>query len=104
MALDAVKSVYYKIDPFKRINTFELFGLDYMLDEEAKPWLIEINANPCLEISCSVLNRIIPALVENIWKVAIDPLYPPPTQWPKTKRCHVPENPYNTNKFELIFD
>ena len=25
-------------------------------------------------------------------------------KWPKTKRCHVPENPYNTNKFELIFD
>lgn len=78
MALDAVKSVFFKLDPFKRMNSFELFGLDFMVDEDGKPWLIEINANPCLEISCSVLNRIIPALIENIWKVAIDPIYPPP--------------------------
>lgn len=25
-------------------------------------------------------------------------------KWPKTKRCQVPENPYSSNKFELIFD
>ena len=49
-----------------------------MLDEEYRPWLIEFNANPCLEISCSVLNRIITNLIENVWKVAIDPLFPPP--------------------------
>lgn len=68
------------------MNTFEvifmyivkLFGLDFMLDEDYRPWLIEFNANPCLEISCSVLNRIITNLVENVWKVAIDPLFPPP--------------------------
>lgn len=75
-----------------------------MLDEECRPWLIEINANPCLEISCSVLNRIIPALIENIWKIAIDPLFPPPETWPKMKRCLIPENPYINNKFELVFD
>jgi tubulin--tyrosine ligase len=56
-----------------------------MLDESLRPWLIEFNANPCLEISCSVLNRIIPHLIENVWRVAIDPLFPPPINWPKSK-------------------
>jgi hypothetical protein len=75
-----------------------------MVDEECKPWLIEVNANPCLEISCSVLNRIIPALIENTWKIAIDPLFPPPDLWPKNKKCVFQDNPYLTNKYELIFD
>ena len=49
MATDAVKSVYQKIDPLKRMYTYELFGLDFMIDSKFNPWLIEINTNPCLE-------------------------------------------------------
>lgn len=56
-----------------------------MLDESSKPWLIEFNANPCLEVCCLVLNRIIPAMIENVWKIAIDPLFPPPVSWPRSK-------------------
>ena len=29
-------------------NTFELFGLDFMIDSLGKLWLIEVNTNPCL--------------------------------------------------------
>ena len=32
LAFDAVKSCYMRIDPHKRFYTFELFGLDFMLD------------------------------------------------------------------------
>jgi hypothetical protein len=34
-----------------------------MIDSNFKPWLIEINSNPCLEISCPLLGRIIPGLI-----------------------------------------
>ena len=34
---------------------FEVFGLDFMIDENFQPWLIEINTNPCIETSCLVL-------------------------------------------------
>ncbi len=27
---------------------FEIYGFDFMIDEELKPWLIEINTNPCI--------------------------------------------------------
>lgn len=27
---------------------YELFGLDFMIDESFKVWLIEVNTNPCL--------------------------------------------------------
>jgi len=32
-----------------------VFGLDFMIDEDFKVWLIEVNTNPCLELSCGIL-------------------------------------------------
>lgn len=49
-----------------------------MLDAKMKPFLIEANSNPCLEVDGSVLSKIIPTLIENTIKIAIDPLFPPP--------------------------
>jgi hypothetical protein len=44
-------SVKKLIDPHKRKYTFELFGYDFILDEDFNVWLIEVNTNPCLEES-----------------------------------------------------
>lgn len=41
-------SSFMFLDENKRENNFEIFGLDFMLDYHLKPWLIEINTNPCL--------------------------------------------------------
>jgi len=45
------------------MNNFEIFGLDFMIDKNFKPWLIEINTNPCLDCACPLLDRIIPYMV-----------------------------------------
>ena len=39
-----------------------------MIDEEFHTWLIEVNTNPCLELSSPYLARLIPAMVENAIK------------------------------------
>lgn len=50
-----------------------------MIDEDFKPWLIEINTNPCLEIANSpILTRIIPTMLENAFKLSVDVIFPPP--------------------------
>lgn len=36
-----------------------------MIDADFKIYLIEINSNPCLELSCPLLGSIIPKMVEN---------------------------------------
>jgi hypothetical protein len=38
-----------KINPNDRRYTFEIYGYDFMIDDQLKPWLIEINTNPCIE-------------------------------------------------------
>ncbi|CAD8134459.1 unnamed protein product [Paramecium octaurelia] len=107
ITLNAIKSVYHKIEPFKKNYNFEIFGLDFMIDEKFKPYLIEINTNPCLELSSPLLGRIIPAMVENAFRLSIDTLVPPPesTAWPPNKK-HLLfyDNLLENNRFQLLFD
>jgi len=38
-----------RINRMERDNCFEIFGYDFMVDGlDYKPWLIEVNTNPCL--------------------------------------------------------
>jgi tubulin polyglutamylase TTLL1 len=103
-ATEAVKATYALLDPARRKNNFELLGLDFMMDEDFEPWLIEVNTNPCLELSCPLLRRIIPAVIENTFKLCIDPLFPPPEVWPSNRKLFFGEDPLAENRFELIFD
>jgi len=54
-----------------------LFGLDFLVDSSHKVWLIECNTNPCLETSCSLLNRLIPNMLDNLLTITVDPYFPP---------------------------
>ena len=48
-----------------------------MIDENFKVYLIEANTNPNLEICSPLLARIIPELLDNSLRIAVDPLYQP---------------------------
>ena len=96
---DTIKAVYLKIDINKRAHCFEVFGYDFLLDSSLKPWLLEVNTNPCLELSSPHLARIIPAMLDNSFRIAIDPIFPEPGNSKKVNTEVLSEN-----KYELIFN
>jgi D-alanine-D-alanine ligase-like ATP-grasp enzyme len=68
IAAETIRAVSRKMDPSRRNCSFEIFGYDFMIDEDLCPWLIEVNTNPCLELSSPYLARLIPAMLENAIK------------------------------------
>jgi len=68
MAQHSVRAVSRKLDPHRRSFSFEIYGYDFMIDEDLNPWMIEVNTNPCFELSSPFLARLIPAMVENSLK------------------------------------
>lgn len=78
LVTDSFRAVNRKIDPRRNSHAFEVFGYDFMIDENFKVLMIEANTNPCLEICCPLLARIIPELLDNTFRIAVDPLFQPP--------------------------
>ena len=68
LAKDTIRAVSRKVDVNRKVSSFEIYGYDFMIDEDLKPWLIEVNTNPCLELSSPYLARLIPAMLENAIK------------------------------------
>jgi hypothetical protein len=60
------------IDPAKRKNCFELFGYDFILDEDFNVWMIEVNTNPCIEESSTILKIYLPRMIDDLVKLSID--------------------------------
>ena len=88
-----------KLDPDRKNFSFEIFGFDFMIDENFTIYLIEANTNPCLETNSAILSRIIPIMLDNSFRIAVDPLLPPPNL--NFKRAH---EALHENRYIQIFD
>ena len=58
-------------------KSFELLGYDFMIDDQFRPFLIEVNSNPCLELCSPLLAELIPNLINNVITLCVDPIFQP---------------------------
>jgi len=69
-------SVKNVMDPHRRHHGFEILGFDYMLDENLKLYLIEINQNPALGThGCKVLENAIQPMKTDVWNLTGNSLF-----------------------------
>jgi hypothetical protein len=54
-----------------------LLGYDFIFDEELNTILIEVNTNPCLEESNTLLKSMLPRMIDDLMNVVMDPLFSP---------------------------
>jgi len=99
IAVHLVKAACWKADPKRRKATFELVGLDFMLDQDFSVKLIEANNSPSLSHSENPeMNRLLEKVMESVFELAVDPLFPPP-EGSKV----ITTRPVGSSQFELIF-
>ena len=77
LVIDSFMSVRYKMNPNRRKNCFELFGFDFLVDEDFRVWLIEINTNPFLGTPNKDMVKLVPEMVNDMCKIVLDPVFRP---------------------------
>jgi len=76
-----------------------------MIDEQLKPWLIEVNTNPCIEESSPILGQLLPRMLHNAFQLTLDVLFPPKAKSLPSMaklRYPVPNYPDDENMWELL--
>ncbi len=54
---------------------FEIFGYDFIIDNDFKPWILEINNNPGLCISSPVIQKLVPRMLDDAFRLTIDKVF-----------------------------
>ena len=89
-----IDSVKKKLNPKRRNGCFELFGYDFMCDHDLTVWLIECNTNPCLDESSLILKRILPRMIDALFKLTIDRDFQSPIEDKINKLQSIKNNKY----------
>ena len=64
-----------KINVLGRKNCFEIFGYDFILDNNFEPFLLEINTNPGLEESSPLIKMLVPRMIDDALRLTIDSFF-----------------------------
>ena len=55
-----------------RNRSHELFGYDFMVDEDLGVWLIEVNSSPSMEYSTPITQKLVMAMMPQIVRILLD--------------------------------
>ena len=58
-----------------RVHSFEVFGFDFMLDEQLNVYLLEVNSSPSMEYSTAVTKNLVQKALKGLVSVVLDGKY-----------------------------
>lgn len=93
LIIDTFLSARRTMNPKNRKGSYELFGFDFLIDEDYRIWLIEVNTNPHLGMPNNYMKQLLPKLMNDMCKLVLDPVYEP---------RNIPE-PERVNDFEILY-
>ena len=79
MVIDCFLAATQNLNPLKREHCFELMGFDFMIDEDFRVWLIEVNTNPYFGVLNTAMPCFIDNLVDDTFKLTLDITFKPKT-------------------------
>jgi hypothetical protein len=81
IVIDSILAAKSQLNPNHRKNHFELFGYDFLVDEDFRVWLIEVNTNPHLGTPNAYTRNLVPAMIDEMLRIVLDPIYPPSQEY-----------------------
>ena len=106
LIIDTFNATKNQLNPNRRKNCFELLGYDFLIDEDFRLWLIEVNTNPYFGVPNTFIADLLPKMMDDLLDLVLDPVYPPEKE-PQTryqmKTEGTEERVLRPNDFELIY-
>jgi len=60
------------LNPYGYDDNYQLLGYDFLIDEDLKIWLIEVNDNPYLGIANQYIGEILPRMIDDMLELVVD--------------------------------
>jgi len=96
IVIDTFLAIKNSANPNRRKNHFELFGYDFLIDEDFRVWLIEVNTNPYLGQPNKWTKQLVPDMVDELFQIVLDPIYAPTDDYYNSHST-------KSKNFELIY-
>lgn len=91
LVIDTFLSIKKNLNNAKRENSFEFLGYDFLIDEDFRIWLIEVNSNPYIGIPNEYIREMLSKMIDDMLKITLDCVFPQPSR------------PDDVNHFDLIY-
>ena len=72
----SMSAVGRKLKGVPKVLSFQIFGYDFIVDQQYNPWILEINDNPGIEISSKIISYLIPRMIDDALRLTVDKVFP----------------------------
>lgn len=77
LIIDSFLATKNQLNPNRRKHCFELLGYDFLIDEDFRLWMIEINTNPYFGVPNNFIANLLPKMMDDLLDIVVDPIYSP---------------------------